>query len=127
MTYHRVVLAADRVGRALGAAGDANDGDGRAVDAEEDGEVREDDAQQAQEETARSGARLWGAGSASRKRMRFQGALTLSTESQHWISPVSHSLAVVTVAAGAVAVTVTVTGGGLLGMAAARTERDKRK
>ena len=46
--------------------------------------------------------------------------LTLTTELQHWMDPVLHSLTVVTVGAGAVTVTVTV---GLLGMATARRAR----
>ena len=57
-TYDVVVLAADRVGGARAAGADADDGDGRAVEAEHHVETLDDDAEQTEEERARGGGRL---------------------------------------------------------------------
>ena len=56
-TYDVVVLAADSVG-AAGAASDTDDGDGRAVQAEQDFDSLHHDTQEAEKERPRSGARL---------------------------------------------------------------------
>ena len=57
-TYNVVVLAANRVGGALVTSADADDGDGRAVEAEKYVDALDDDAEEAEEERARGGGRL---------------------------------------------------------------------
>ena len=57
-TYDVVVGAADSVGGAGVATSDTNDGQGRAVQADEAGDVPEDDAEQTEEQVARRRVRL---------------------------------------------------------------------
>ncbi len=57
-TNDSVVLAANYVGRA-GATADADDGDGGAVNSEEDVDTLDDDAEQLEEGSATRGAGLW--------------------------------------------------------------------
>ena len=49
-TYGVVVVAADGVGSALVASADTDDGDGAAVEADEDVQVLEEDAEEAQDD-----------------------------------------------------------------------------
>ena len=57
-TYEGVVLAADGAGVAGRAAANADDGDGRAVNTEEDVQVGQDDAEQTEQRGARGRVRL---------------------------------------------------------------------
>ena len=57
-TYDIVILTADRVGRACATTSDADYGDGRAVQAEQDVQVGQDDAKQAEKRGTGEGVRL---------------------------------------------------------------------
>ena len=59
-TYNVVVGAADGVRRAGIAGADAHDRERRAVQADQAGDVPDNDAEEAQEERHRRGVRLWG-------------------------------------------------------------------
>lgn len=58
VTHDVVVGAADRIGGAGVPTANANDGEGRAVQANEARDVPEDDSEQAEQEVARSGRSL---------------------------------------------------------------------
>lgn len=58
MTYEAVVLAANGLGAARGAS-DTDGGDGRASDTDKRGQVRNDDAEEAQEQRGGAGACLY--------------------------------------------------------------------
>ena len=91
-THDVVVLAADGLGRALVAGPDANDGDRGAVEADEDVEVLEDDAQKAEEGTNAGGRGLSHVVNHSGQGIGDEpvAARTDSTWSQHWMGPVEH-------------------------------------
>lgn len=57
-TYEAVVLAADGVGAARAARADTDDGDRGAVQADDSGDVLDDDPKEAQDRGGRLGARL---------------------------------------------------------------------
>ena len=61
-----VVLAANGLGAARVAGADADDGDRRAVEADEDVDALDDDAEQAEEERRSGAAGLWTGASAGR-------------------------------------------------------------